>query len=68
MTTISKESMVDYRVDLKNNCGDMDCYFGDIRKWFSTFEAAQEYIKSFEDFEQDCLEITKFDRDVKIPF
>ena len=69
--------MVDYCVDLKS-CEESDgiypsqldaeCYFGDIRKWFSTLEAAQEYLNSFEDFEQGCLEITEFDRDVDIPF
>lgn len=67
--------MVDYRVDLKScECSDgiypseAEVYFGDICKWFSTLEAAQEYIKSFEDFEQSMLEITEFDRDVEIPF
>jgi len=68
--------MFDYRVDLKSceNQGngiypsEAECYFGDIRKWFSTLEAAQEYLNSFEDFEQTSLEITKFDRDEEIPF
>lgn len=67
--------MVDYCVDLKSReesdgiyPSEAECYFGDVRKWFLTLEAAQEYIKSFEDFEQGCLEITEFDRDVEIPF
>lgn len=67
--------MVDYRVDLKS-CEESDgiypseaeLYFGDIRKWFSTLEAAQEYLNSFDDFEQSMLEIKEFDRDAEIPF
>lgn len=67
--------MVDYCVDLKS-CEESDgiypseaeCYFGNVRKWFSTLEEAQEYLNSFDDFEQSMLEITKSDRDVEIPF
>ena len=67
--------MVDYCVDLKS-CEESDGiypseaerYFGNVCKWFSTLEEAQEYLNSFDDFEQSMLEITKSDRDVEIPF
>ena len=68
--------MIDYRVDLKSRekegdgiyPSEAEVYFGDVCKWFSTLEKAQEYLNSFEDFEQGCLEITEFDRDEEIPF
>ena len=67
--------MIDYRVSLKSsesNDGiypsDAEVYFGDISKWFSTREQAQEYVNTFEDWEQGFLAIKEFPRDLDIPF
>lgn len=83
--------MIEYCVDLKvceysagNYPSAAERYFANACEWFSTLEEAQEYLKSFEYFEQRYLEITKFDvhcdsklgvtlkrindQDVEIPF
>ena len=46
--------MIDYRVSLKSSGysdgiypSDAEVYFGDICKWFSTREQAQEYVNTF---------------------
>ena len=68
-------SMIDYCVDLKSSGSgngiypsEAEIYFGHIRKWFSTREQAQEYVNTFEDWEQGFLAITEFPRDSEIPF
>ena len=68
--------MIEYRVYLKSRekegdgiyPSEAEIYFGDVCKWFSTLEKAQEYLNSFDDFEQGFLEITEFDWDEEIPF
>ena len=60
--------MIEYCVNLKacEYSGDIypsaaERYFGNVCEFFLTLKEAQEYIKSFKDFEQVYLEITKFD-------
>jgi hypothetical protein len=67
--------MIDYRVSLKSSGysdgiypSDAEVYFGDICKWFSTREQAQEYVNTFEDWEQNFLAIKEFPRVLDMPF
>ena len=67
--------MIDYRVSLKSSessygiyPSDAEVYFGDICKWFSTREQAQEYVNTFEVWEQDFLAIKEFPRVLDMPF
>ena len=67
--------MIDYRVSLKSSessygiyPSDAEVYFGDVCKWFSTREQAQEYVNTFENWEQGFLAITEVSRDLEIPF
>jgi hypothetical protein len=44
-------------------------YFGGCDKTFNTLEQAQDYLHTFDDWEQDMLEISRMDwSKVKVPF
>jgi hypothetical protein len=56
-----------YSVRVKRNPFDVDCdfsyaqnYFHGCEKHYLTQEEAQEYFQSFDDWEQDLLEIDSF--------
>ena len=67
--------MIDYLVSLKPSVysdgiypSDAEVYFGNIHMCFSTREQAQEYVNTFENWEQGFLAITEISRDLEIPF
>lgn len=62
-------------VQIKNSCKEggiyptfEEAYFGGCEKFFATKQEAQDYIQTFDDWEQPMLKIVDLSQDEELPF